>query len=37
MCNLESELRQEFIDKMQRIAKEETVKVKDPRKYFGLI
>lgn len=34
--HLEPELRPEFIEKMKKIEKEETVKVKDTRKHFGL-
>ena len=34
--HLEPELRPEFIEKMNERQKEDTVKVKDPRKHFGL-
>ena len=34
--HLEPELRPEFIEKMKKTEKEETVKVKDTRKHFGL-
>ena len=33
---LEPELRPEYIEKMETRQKEKTVKVKDPRKHFGL-
>ena len=33
---LEPELKPEFIEKMKAIGKEETVKIKDFRKHFGL-
>ena len=34
--HLEPELRPEYIEKMKKRQKEETVKVKDSRKHFGL-
>lgn len=33
---LEPELRPEFIEKMKRVQKEKTIKIKDFRKHFGL-
>ena len=33
---LEPELRPEYIEKIEKRQKEKTVKVKDPRKHFGL-